>query len=439
MPSTFRTLHHRNFRYLWLGQTARAATLWMDVVARSVLVLNLTGSAVWLSAVLAARAAPVLFLGLPAGAVVDRLDRRRLLLATQVVGGAVYLYLGLAVVGGFIDIWQVMITGVVIGASRSFYQPARQSVLSMVVPRENILNAVALNSTSISFMRIFGGSAAGALLVVTDVGGVYLVCAGIFIFVIIMTVLLRLDGGTPPAPRNGDTRMVDDLREGIAYVRGHPALAMIIGLASILFIFGFPYQQIFVPLLAKRTLDIGDAGVGFLTGAIGVGALIGSLVVATKGKFERPALLMIVNMLVFGGALIAVTLVSGLGEPRVVAIGGTMFLLAMAGSMTVTYMSLTNSLLLAGSDPAMHGRVMSLLGVGRGMIPAGAVLAGLLATALGVLPALFVMASLVLVLGAGALVAFRSTLRTIGQDGKTWAEETEPDTAAARPHIAQKA
>jgi MFS family permease len=416
--STFRALRYRNYRYLWLGQTGHSATLWMDVIARSVLVLDLTDSAVWLSIVLAARTAPILVFGLIAGAVADRMDRRKVLLSTQAVTWATYIFLGIATAVGFVEAWHVVATAAVAGTAMAFNQPVRQSLIPMLVPKEAVLNAIALNSTALSFMRIGGSTIAGVLLIALDSGGLYLVCAGIYGFVMVTTFLMRIEGGTPVVKRKEKTGLFEDLGEGFRYLGKNPALALIVSLALILFVFGFPYQQIFVPLLAKETLDIGDSGVGWLTSAIGVGAVVGSLFVASRETIARPALQMLINLFIFAGALLAIALVNGLVDSKPVAIAITGVLLAVAGSMTVTFMSFTNSLLLANSDPEMHGRVMSLLSLDRGLIPLGAILAGVLASRFDVLPALFIMGAIVLGLSVLALVFMGAALRGITADAE---------------------
>lgn len=403
---TFRALRHRNYRFLWLGQVGHSASLWMDQVARAVLVLQLTDSALALSLVIATRLVPILLFGLVAGAIADRANRKRILMTTQWVTFATHLFLAVAVTFDFIELWHVFATAFVAGTAMAFNQPVRQSLIPMTVPREDLLNAVALNSTGLSLMRVGGGSLAGLLLIPLDTGGVYLVNAALYTFVIAMTVLLNVPHVA--RARKEKTSIAGDLAEGFAYVRANSNLALVTSLALILFIFGFPYQQVFVPLLATRTLDMGDAGVGFLAGATGVGAVIGSLVVASR-HFARPGLQLLFNMLVLGGALVLISL-----QATVI---GTAVLLAVAGAMTVTYMAFTNSILLENSDPEMHGRVMSLLSLDRGLIPLGAILAGVLVSAIGVRPGLFTLAAAILVLSAVALLVFGKRLATITTSG----------------------
>ena len=400
---TFRALRHRNYRLLWLGQTGHSATLWMDQVARAVLILQLTDSAFMLSLVIATRLAPILLFGLVGGAVADRYDRKRVLGITQAVTFGTHLFLGIAVTGGFIETWHVFVTAFVAGTAMAFNQPVRQSLIPATVPREDLLNAIALNSTALSFMRIGGGSIAGLLLIPFNTGGVYLITAAIYVFVILSTTAMHLPAEKGKSRQAGG--IFADLKEGFIYVGENRVLLWVTGLAVILFVLGFPYQQVFVPLLAKETLDLGDSGVGFLAGATGVGAFVGSIVVAAKSSVKRPGLQLIINMLIFGAALVAISL-----QESVILTG---LLLAVAGSMTVTYMAFTNSILLTNSDPDMHGRVMSLLSLDRGLIPIGAILAGTLVSAFGVRPGLFVMGAAVLVESTLALVVAGPRLASI--------------------------
>ncbi|WP_322796108.1 MFS transporter [Tepidiforma sp.] len=431
--TTFRALRHRNYRLLWLGQTGHSATLWMDQVARAVLILQLTDSAVMLSLVIATRLAPILFFGLIAGAVADRYDKKRILTLTQCVSTACHLFIGSMAVTGLVEVWHVFVTAAVAGTAMAFNQPVRQSLIPRTVPPEDLLNAVALNSTALSFMRIGGGSLAGALLIVLDVGGVYLVTAGIYVLVIITTLLMRFEGPERTRPRR-DTGLFADLAEGFRYIASQPVLGIVTALSLILFILGFPYQQVFVPLLATRTLDLGDSGVGFLAGATGVGAFAGSLFVASRSNIARPGLQLMINMLIFGGALVAISLQS--------TVWLTALLLAVAGSMTVTYMAFTNGILLSNSDPEMHGRVMSLLSLDRGLIPLGAIFAGFLVQAIGVRPGLFALGALIILLSSTVLLLFGRRLAAITSAGAArghGAPPLEPGPSASPSPVAGRA
>ncbi len=420
-PQTFRALRHRNYRLLWLGQTGHSASLWMDQVARAVLILELTDSALMLSLVIATRLAPILVFGLIAGAVADRSDRKRVLFITQMVTFSTHLFLGVMVTTGLIETWHVFATALVAGTAMAFNQPVRQSLIPMTVPREDVSNAVALNSLALSVMRVGGGSLAGALLIFLSTGGVYLVNAAIYTLVILSTSAMRLPARE--APEGKRPGLFADLGEGFAYVAKNPNLGVIAGLSLVLFVFGFPYQQVFVPLLATDVLDLGNSGVGFLAGATGVGAVAGTLFVASRSNIARPGLQLFINLFVFGAALVAMSLQA--------TVLGTALLLGVAGSMTVTYMALTNTILLENSTPEMHGRVMSLLSLDRGLIPLGAILAGMLASGLGTRPAVFTMGALVLAMAALAFVLAGGRVLRIRSEASVAEPGVEPAPAAA--------
>lgn len=420
----FAALRYRDYRFMWLGQVGHSATLWMDQVARAVLILALTDSALMLSLVIATRLVPILLFGLLAGAVADRYDRKRILMSTQWVTLSTHAFLAVACLTGIIEVWMVLSTAFVAGTAMAFNQPVRQSLIPLLVPKEILLNAIALNSTALSFMRIGGGVIAGLLLAVVSVGGVYTLTACAYGFVVLMTALMHV----PKArPRTKDSSIFGDLGEGFAYIAGNRTLLMVTGLALILFVFGFPYQQVFVPLLAKETLDLGNSGVGWLAASTGVGAVAGSLFVAWRSNVSRPGLQLVINMLVFGAALVAISLQQNLVL--------TMALLAVAGSMTVTYMAFTNGILLQHSDPEMHGRVMSLLSLDRGLIPLGAIMAGVLVSNLGVRGGLFILGCVILLLSSGVFVLAGRRLARIGPasaargHGRRAAGEAAPEVA----------
>jgi len=409
LPQTFRALQYRNYRLLWLGQTGHSATMWMDQVARAVLILGLTNNdPVMLSAVIAVRLAPILVFGLIAGAIADRYNKKRILLSTQWVSTLAHVFIGVMCLTGLVEIWHVFVTAGVSGTAMAFNQPVRQSLIPMTVPKEDLLNAVALNSTALSLMRVCGGAIGGALLIPFTVGTVYIIIAAIYVGVTITTVLMQFgDGAKSRKPAGGS--IFGDLKEGFVYVRGNQTLMTVTGLSLILFVLGFPYQQVFVPLLATDTLNRGDWAVGVLMSATGVGALAGSLFVAWKSGIQRPGLQLMINMLIFGCALVAISLQNTLI--------GTCVLLAVAGSMTVTYMAFTNGILLEHSTPDMHGRVMSLLSLDRGLIPIGALVAGGLASTIGVRPGLFSLGAAIVVLSAAVLLIWGRHLASITSGG----------------------
>jgi MFS family permease len=385
--ATFSSLRYRDYRFLWLGQVGHAASLWMEQIVRPVLILQLTDSALMVGLVVAARMLPMLFFGLLAGVIADRFHRKRILLATQSVTMSVHFLMAGLVLTGVIEPWHVFVTTFVSGTSMAFNQPARQSLIPQLVPREEVLNAVALNTSAISLMRILGPAMAGVLLL-SGVGPVYLLNGAMIAGVMLCTVLMAIP--YEPRPQELETSVLEDLRESLAFVARTPSVFWVLGPALILFVFGFPYQSVFVPLFAKRVLDLGDSGVGALVAVTGAGALIGSLTLASRAELPRRGLLLLGFLGVFSIGLLIFSRSTFL-PLSIIALMGT-------AAMSMSYMALTNGLLLELSPPAMHGRVMSLMSLDRGLVPLGATIAGALAASLGAQDGLLVMAGICLAL-----------------------------------------
>ncbi|HWQ28096.1 MAG TPA: MFS transporter [Dehalococcoidia bacterium] len=392
LPATFASLRYRDYRFLWLGQLGHSASLWMEQIVRPVLILQLTDSALMVGLVVAARMTPMLLFGLLAGVAADRFDRKRILLTTQFVTMSVHFLMAFLVLTGLIAPWHVFVTTFVSGTSMAFNQPARQSLIPKLVPKEALLNAVALNTTGLNTMRVLGPSVAGVLLL-SGIGPVYLLNGALIAGVMATTLAMRVpyERRAPGA----ETSWLADLRESFAFVGRHPAVLSVVGPALILFVFGFPYQSVFVPLFAKKVLDLGDSGVGALVACTGAGAVIGSLVMASQHDLRRRGVLLLAFLALFSGGLLVFS--------RSSALGVSILSLMAAASMSTSYMALTNSLLLELSPPELHGRVMSLMSLDRGLVPLGATIAGALASALGPQDGLTVMA--LVCLGLTALTA----------------------------------
>ncbi len=378
IPATFRALTFPNYRYMWLGQLGHSAAIWMEQVVRPLLMLELTGAPIQVGLVVAVRMAPQLLFGLLAGAAADRYDKRRILLATQWITLSMHLVLAVLILAGKLAIWHVFVTAFVAGASMAFNQPARQSMIPRLVPADALLNAIALNTMAINIMRVLGASLAGILLVFLDYGQVYLMNAIIFIYVIWATARITLKE-TPRtnrlAPAGMAPNLLHDLLAGFRYMLANPTVLHLVGLALVIFVIGQPYQQVFVPLLALDVLKIGRSGAGGLLACVGVGALIGSLAIASLQKLPRRGLILMAAIVAYGMALLL------LAYSRSVWLSSAA--LIAAGILTTAYNSLNVSLLVEKSAADYHGRVLSLLSLDRGLVSVGAVIAGVLAQFFG--------------------------------------------------------
>lgn len=379
MPATFRALHYPGYRYLWLGQLGHSAAMWMEQVVRPLLVLELTHSPLQVGLVVSVRMIPQLLFGLLAGVIADRYDKRRVLMISQIITMIMHFILALLLLGKRIQVWHVFVTAFISGGSMSFNQPARQTLIPRLVPSDLILNAIALNTAAMNTMRVLGAGLAGGLLVFLDYGEVYLLNAIIFIYVIWTTAHIAFKELTSPElalekPAE-KTSILFDLLEGFRYVAANRLVLYLVGMALVIFVIGFPYHQVFIPLLALNVLHIGRSGAGWMLALTGVGALIGSLTMATLKRLPRRGIILMAFLVVFGSALLL------LSQSRLIFL--SVIGLIIAGGMSTAYNSLNISLLFEQSPPNYHGRVLSLMSLDRGFVSVGAVLAGGLAEALG--------------------------------------------------------
>lgn len=385
--STFHSLSYRDYRLMWLGQVGASASMWMEQVARPLLIFELTNSALMVGLVTATRMVPQLLVGIWAGVIADRMDKRRILLTSQLVTLCSHLVTAVLILSGLIEPWMVFVTTFVGGSSMAFNQPARQSLIPRLVPPESLSNAVALNSAAMNVMRIGGASLAGLILIFLDLGDLYLIQAFLYVWVMTWTYQIsfrsKVDAGRPK------TGMLTDLGEGFSAVRRDKAILYILGLSLILFVWGFPYQSVFVPLIALEVLDIGRSGAGALVSLTGVGALLGSLTVATYGdRATRRGALMLGQIIVYSCALLVFANASVL----LIAVPA----LILTGAMQTSFMSVNNAFVLGRTPPELQGRIMSLFSLDRGLIPLGATIAGALAAGLGPQLGLTVMAAICL-------------------------------------------
>jgi MFS family permease len=362
----------RDYRLFWFGQLGHSASIWMEQVVRPLLVLALTGSALQVGLVIAARTLPMLVMGLPAGAVADRYRKQQILLYTQAVIMLTHLAVGLLVVAGLVEVWHLMLTAFIQGTATTFNQPTRQSLIPRLVGKAELLNAISLNQAAVNVTRATGPGLAGLLMLFVGYGEIYLLNAAIYAAVIWTTLAMAVREDGPGHKLRGS--LLSEVGEGLRYVGQNPALLQLVAMAMLLFVLVLPYQQVFIPLLAEE-LGVGGSGVGLMLMLTGVGAVVGSLSLAARGISSRPRMVMLAALSCFALALI----VLAQSRSLLLSLGS----LAVAGSMSVTYTALNNTLLLDETPTQYHGRVMSLLSLDRGIIPVGAILAGALADSIG--------------------------------------------------------
>jgi len=366
----FAALAVRNFRLYFGGQAVSLTGTWMQVVAQSWLVLQLTGSGTLLGLVAAAQFLPVLLLGPYGGLVADRVDKRRLLLATQTALGLLALVLGLLTVTHVVRLWMVFVIALALGMVNSADQPARQTFVPEMVGRDQIQNAVSLNSVLTNASRAVGPAVAGVLIATTGVGVCFLANAASFVAVLIALARIQ-PGELHPAPPAG--RAHGQLRQGLRYVRGTPGL--LVPLLMMALVGSLAYEfQVALPLLARVSLHGGAGTYGFLTAAMGAGAVTGGLLVA---GLARTGLLMFTAAAAgFGASILTAALVPSLP--------GELAALAVVGFFSTAFMATGNTTLQLTADPQFRGRVMALWSVTfTGSTPVGGPIVGAIADDFG--------------------------------------------------------
>lgn len=400
VPSTFAALRHRNYRLWFVGQTLSLMGTWMQSVAQSWLVYELTGSELALGTISFVGTVPTLFLMLPAGALIDRMPKRRLLLTTQAVMMALALILAALSAAHVLQVWHLAVLATCLGIAQSFDAPARQAlVVEMVDDRRDLMNAIALNSTIFNLARVVGPAVGGVVL--AALGPTW--CFGLnglsFVAVLAAIWAMRL---THEHPQTNRQPLKEQVAVGLRYIRGHPTVATMIALTGFSSLFGTAYV-VLLPAFAADVLDVGETGLGLLNAAIGAGALIGSLTVASAGRIRRKGLLLSVGSLLFPIALIAYSFSHSLPV--------SMLCLALVGWSIVTQNSTNNTLIQTACPDELRGRVMAVFTLMIfGTSPFGSLQAGAVAQAFGTTAGVAVGATLVLVF-AIAVQVFVPALR----------------------------
>ena len=376
-PAGLRALNHAEFRRFYAAQWLSLVGGWIQTVAQSWLVLQLTGSPLRLGLIATLQFAPVLLFSVVAGAVADRLSKRRVLIATQVTLALQAATLAALVWTDSVAYWHVCALGLLLGFASVVDQPARQSFVLELVGREDVGNAVALNSAGFNAARIVGPALAGLLIARVGVAPAFAANALSFVAVIVALATLR---DARPAPRSGAT-MWEEILEGLRYTARTPAVVLVLALVTVVSLFVFNFT-VYVPLLARTVLGLGAEGFGFLMAALGVGAVAGALIVGATTR-ELPLELMILT------AALAVAGLVGLSAVRQFWTAAP--LLFTTGFFGIMLMAGCNTRLQLQAPPALRGRLMSLyVLLTGGVFPIGAFLVGAMSERWGVSTAFFV-------------------------------------------------
>jgi MFS family permease len=401
MPPVLRALRNHDYRYFWLGNFLSNIGTWMQNVALGWLVLDLSNSAFWLGVVGFASSAPMLVFSLLGGVIADRMDRRRMLIRTQSAMMLFAFVLAALSYAKVITVPQIVVLALLTGVAMSLNMPAYQALVPQLVPREDLTNAIGLNSAQFNLSRIIGPSLGGLVMAWLGVSTNFLLNGFSFLGLLLVLVRMRI-----PAPEHdgSSASLWRRLADGFRYVGNHRQMSTLMMLVALASLFGIPYLM-FMPYFARDILHSGPRGLGVLLACSGFGSLGAASTVAYLGVTgaRRRGRLLVLS----GSAFFLAVILFTLSRNFYLSCG----LLVIAGYSTILMVATVNTLLQHLSAEEMRGRVMSIYTMAfLGFAPIGSLIAGSLAGAVTAQRAIGGMCAVALA-GTVGLYAFRRDLR----------------------------
>ncbi len=366
--ATFTALRHTDFRLLWGTTMLNGAAQWIQQVTVGWLVWTLSESAVLVGVVSATRALPFLLVGPLAGVAIDRVDRRKMLMAVQGVMALSAIVFAVLVMGNWVKVWHAALYMLVYGSCWSVLGPLRQSLVANTVPKQDLMNAIALQSMAFNFTRTIAPMIGGFLIVLAGMGGNFVIQASLYILIILLVLPLKMPY-REAGHKAGAHSVGGDLKEGFQYVLKDTVLLGLIAMAFIPSFFIMPtIQQL--PVVTARVFDAGPQVLGLLSSAFGIGALAGTIVLASVRDVSRRGLLAL-------GLLMASTIVLVLFAQSH-WLGLSVVLLGMLGVFEMGFRLTNNTLVQTLIPDYIRGRVSGIYMAEHGLMPAGALLLGTL-------------------------------------------------------------
>lgn len=383
--NTFRALKHRNYRLFYSGQVISLCGTWMQTIAQAWLVLELTDSRVALGTVTLFQFLPITIFVLFAGVVADRVPKRSFLVAVQTLAMSQAVILSALVFTDLVELWHVYVLAFVLGISVAFEQPTRQAFVIEMVGKEDLLNAVALNSGAFNGARLIGPALGGTIIAIAGVETAFAINAVSFLPVIAGLLMMRMS-----ELHSVDTRAITrhgalaELGEGVSYALRTPAVLMILIMVAVIGTFGYNFIVV-LPLLARYVLETDSAGFGFLTAAVGLGALSSALFLAGNRRASRRIL--------FGGGVAFSVLLALVGLSTNIYL--SLFFLLLLGVANTAFAATANTSLQLAAPDHLRGRVMSLFFLLiAGSTPIGGFFTGFMAEQIGTQNTVGVLAAL---------------------------------------------
>ncbi|MDX6404771.1 MAG: hypothetical protein QOH70_2226 [Blastocatellia bacterium] len=369
----FRALRHRNFLLFWSGAFLSNTGTWMQAVAQGWLVLQLTNSPFWLGFDGFMATSPGLLLTLAGGVFADLMDRRKLLIYTQVVAGLAALTLGILVATHVVQVWMILSLSFLTGCCLAVAGPSYMALVFDLVEREDLANAVALNSTQFQLARVLGPVFAGVGFKLFGLAGCFLANAVSFVAVVVGLKMVRFERpetevGAPVRSMKDKAAFIHDLVEGFRYVGGRPRVSTLLLISAVTSLCGAPYISM-TPVFARDVFHLGATGLALLMGTAGAGALFGALFLAYLGDFRHKGWFVLGGDFAFAVCLICFSLSTNVGMSLV--------FLFLLGFGIVCSVAVSNTLLQKLVTNEMRGRVMSMFMLSFiGAMPIGNLIAG---------------------------------------------------------------
>jgi predicted MFS family arabinose efflux permease len=361
---TFSALHYRDFRLLWFGAFTSTCGTFMQALAQGWLVYKITGSALLLGVDGFLSTGPMLLFSLFGGVIADRIERRKVMLASQWFQMTFAFVLALLIYTKTVQVWHILLMSFLTGSAQSFSGPAYASLLPLLVKREDVPNAVAMNSMQFNLARVIGPALGGVVYGFWGAAACFAVNGFSFIAVIIAMLMMKMPPVNRPAEKRG---VLDEMRDGFAFVRSRPTLMLLTFLAFAGTFFGMPLFTM-MPVVASG-FHLGPRGLSLLQADYGLGSVVGALFIAATSHAKRKG--SVALLLQLGFAVLLVTF--GLSRQLVVSVIAAFF----AGACIVGVVALYSSLVQLATSDAMRGRVMSIFMLAfRGGMPLGNLLAG---------------------------------------------------------------
>lgn len=363
----FSAFRHRNYKLFFGGQVVSLTGTWLQSVAQGYFVYQLTNSKFMLGMVSSVGSLPVLVLCLFAGVLADRVNKRNLIMFTQACAALLAFTLAMLITTHVVTIYHIFVIACLLGVVQAFDVTTRQSFIVEMVGKDDLPNAIALNSATFNIARIIGPALAGVVIAHLGIEMAFFLNAASFLPVILGLGMMRVE----PVVHAEHEPMMHQLREGFRFVRGHRVIRSLIINTAVISIFAMPYA-ILMPIFARDILHAGAKGLGYLVSSIGAGALIGALVLSWLGNFAGKVRMLFAGTLTFA---LAITLFS---FSRTLPL--SMALLVCAGWGMMTNMALTNTLIQTYCPDGLRGRVVSVyILFNMGMGPIGSFQAGTIA------------------------------------------------------------